>query len=61
MADTRTGGTLYSLTAASLLLETTRERVRELATERGIGTTRFGVRDALLFTPADIEALRRLS
>ena len=58
MADRPNDRTLYSMTAASLLLGVTRDRVRELAQERGVGKTRFGVKDALLFTPADIEALR---
>lgn len=56
--NTRTDGPLYSLTAAALLLGVTRERAEELAREAGIGQTRFGVRNALLFSPADIEALR---
>ena len=54
----KTEGTLYSLTAAALLLGVTRERAEELAREADIGHTRFGIRNALLFSPADIEALR---
>ena len=55
MPDTKPDSTLYSLTAAAHLLGVPRDRLRYMAVEAGIGRTRFGVRDALLFSPADIE------